>query len=78
MTQNFTPEDLIAYLYSETSVSKTLAIEEARHRDPVFNSEVADFQRAKRQLPRVLFNAPQRTLTYILNHSRTRAFEQQA
>lgn len=78
MTQNFTPEELIAYLYSETSASKTLAIEEARHQDPVFDSEIIGFLNAKRQLPRVRFNAPKRAINSILKHSRTQAVEQQA
>ena len=78
MAKGFTPEDLIAYLYHETSASTTLAIDEALHDNPLLAAEFAELHEAKRQLPRVKFNAPRRAMQRILEYSRVSAFEQQA
>ena len=78
MAKGFTPEDLIAYLYNETSASTTLAIDEALHENPLLAAEFAELNEAKRQLPRVKFNAPRRAMQHILEYSRVTALEQQA
>ena len=77
MKQNFTSEDLMAYLYAETTIAQRLAIQEALRRDPVLSQELEQLKHAKRQFPRVKFTAPNRSLQAVLNYSRTTALEGQ-
>ncbi len=78
MKQKFTPEDLVSYLYHETSASQRLAIEEAIQSDPVLAEEVNAMRRAKRQMPKVKFNASDRVLGRVLRYSQHRELETQA
>ena len=78
MQQTFTPNDLVAYLYNETTAGQMLAIREALHRDPALQSELRELRQAQRELPRVKFNAPARTLDRVRHYSRAAALEEQA
>lgn len=78
MKHKFTPEDLIAYLYHETSTSDRLALEAAFHADPAMASEMEELRRAKHYLPKVKFNAADRSLQRVLSYSRSTALERQA
>lgn len=78
MQQTLTPNDLIAYLYNETSASQTMAVREALHRDPALQFELRELRQAQRELPRVKFNAPARILDRVRRYGRAAAFEQQA
>jgi len=69
MTKNFTPIDLIAYLYGESTPAQTSATESALAADPVLADELDDMVVAQSALPRVKFNAPKRVLRSILGHS---------
>lgn len=77
MKQNFTPEDLMAYLYAETSIAQRLTIQDALRRDPVLSLELEQLRMSKRQFPKVKFTAPKRSLQSILNYSRSTALEGQ-
>lgn len=77
MKQNFTPEDLMAYLYDETSLAQRLATQDALRRDPVLAQELEQLRRSKRRFPKVKFTAPKRSLQSILNYSRSTALEGQ-
>lgn len=77
MKHNFTPEDLTAFLYAETTIAQRLAIQDALRRDPVLAQELEQLKNAKRQFPRVKFTAPKRSLQSVLNYSRTTALEGQ-
>jgi hypothetical protein len=77
MKQNFTPEDLMAYLYAETSLSLRLAVQDALRRDPVLAQELEQLRMSKRQFPKVKFTAPKRSLQRIMNYSRSTALEGQ-
>jgi len=77
MKQTFTKEDLMAYLYSEMSVSRRFAFEENLAADPLLANELAEMKKAKQQFPQVKFNAPKRSLQSILNYSRSTALEGQ-
>lgn len=70
MTTKFTLEDLTAYLYNEVSTSRRLNIEDALRADPVLADTLADMRQGKRALPRVRFDAPDRTLRSVLRYSR--------
>ncbi|MCB0636828.1 MAG: hypothetical protein KDC54_09445 [Lewinella sp.] len=77
MKHNFTPEDFIAFLYHETSTSDRLAMEDALHGDPALAAELEGLRRAKNLLPRVKFNAAERSLQRVLSYSRSTALEKQ-
>lgn len=76
MKHVFTPQDLIAYLYSEVSIAQRLAIQEALRSDPALALELEQLRIAKQQFPQVRFTAPKRSLQHILNYSRTAALEE--
>lgn len=71
MTKDFTPENLLAYLYGELPAGRRLDTEDALAADPVLAQEYRDLRAAKRQLPAVRFNAPRRSLDRILCYSRS-------
>jgi hypothetical protein len=77
MKQNFTPEDLVAYLYTEISIAQRLTIQDALRRDPVLSLELEQLRMSKRQFPKVKFTAPKRSLQSIMNYSRSTALEGQ-
>lgn len=77
MKHIFTSDNLLPYLYHETSASQRLAIEDALHSDPVLRQELEDLKAAKQQFPKVKFNAPKRALDKVLNYSRSTSLETQ-
>ena len=78
MKQNFTPEDLMAYLYAETSLSSRLAIQDALRRDPVLAQELEQLRMSTRQFPKVKFTAPKLSTQRIMDYSRSTAVEEQS
>lgn len=69
MTRNFTPSDLIAYVYAEASPAQSAATEAALAADPVLREEHDELTMAKEALPRVKFNAPKKLLDRVLGYS---------
>jgi len=69
MTQNFTPFDLIAYVYGEITPLQVEATEAALAADPILSHEMDELIVAKESLPRIKFNAPKRVLNSILGYS---------
>lgn len=67
--QNFTPYDLVAYLYGEAAPSQIRKSEKAINGDPVVAREFMDLTITKEAVPRVKFNASKRVLNRILGHS---------
>ncbi len=78
MTQSFTPELLIKYLYQETSASETLAVNDALHNDPDLLAEYEDLQRTAQYLPKVKFQPSAKALQNILRYSNRAAAEKTA
>jgi anti-sigma factor RsiW len=76
MKHVFTPQDLIAYLYSEVSIARRLAIQDALRSDPVLAMELEELRISKQQFPQVRFTAPKRSLERVLRYSRTAALEE--
>lgn len=76
MKHVFTSQDLIAYLYSEVSIVRRLAIQDALRSDPALAMELEELRISKQQFPQVRFTAPKRSLQSILNYSRTAALEE--
>lgn len=67
--QNFTPYDLVAYLYGEAAPSQIRKSENAIAGDPLVAHEFMDLTVAKSSIPRVKFNASKRVIKQILGHS---------
>lgn len=78
MTQNFTPNHLIKYLYKEVSASETLAIEEALSQDVELMEEYSGLLQGYQQLPKINFNPANSSIQSILRYSQLTALEKQA
>ena len=75
MEQNLTPDHLIQYLYKETSVTETLAIQEALMKNIVLREEYEELFSAYRELPKVTFRPSPAALRNILRYSERAALE---
>lgn len=78
MQQNFTTNHLIQYLYQETNLCDTLAIEETIDQDISFREELDSLSEAYRQLPKVKFSPSDQTIRNILRYSEHTALTEQA
>ena len=78
MQQKFTPNHLIQYLYHETSVCDSLAIEEDLNEDISLREEFESLTAAYRQLPRVQFSPSDQAIRNILRYSERTALTEQA
>ena len=78
MTQPFTPELLVKFLYKETTASETLAVNEALYKDPELQSEYESLKQAHAYLPNVKFKPSSNTLQKILRYSEQTAVERTA
>ena len=58
MTQNFTPNDLVRFVYRETTASETLRIERALESNATLRAEYDRLRSGRDEYPRVKFNAP--------------------
>ena len=73
MTQKFTQNDLIRFIYKETSVRETLAIQEALNSDFDLFVEYQELYQAYQQLPKVTFSPSKSTIQDILQYSQRSA-----
>ena len=64
----FTPEDMIQYLYKETSVQKTAAIEAALDTDWSLRESFEQMKAGQRNLEEVKFSPRDEAVTRILQH----------
>lgn len=78
MKQNCTPNQLIKFLYRETTVSETLALHEALNEDMRLLEEYKGLEQAYRQLPKVSFRPSSSAIQNILAYSEHNAVENQA
>lgn len=69
MNQTFTQNDMIAYLYGESTSAQTRATEAAMAADPVLRGEFGELTQAQASLPKVRFNARRRLLQAIRNYA---------
>ncbi len=69
MHKTFTQNDMIAYLYGESTPDQTKTTEAALAADPVLRSELAELTQAQASLPRVRFNARRRLMDVIRNYA---------
>ncbi|HMQ62050.1 MAG TPA: hypothetical protein PKE06_15355 [Flavilitoribacter sp.] len=75
MQQSFTSEQLIQYLYHETSAADTLAISDALDSNFELREEYEDLFQAYLELPKVQFGANPKILKNILCYSEMTAVE---
>ncbi len=75
MKQKSTPNILIKYIYKETTITETLAINEALLTDFQLHQQYQELLFAQRQLPKVKFDAKKSTLNSILNYSKQATLE---
>ncbi len=73
MEQNFTKNQLLLFIYKETSASTTLAIQEALNEDWNLYEQYTELLQGYQQLPKVKFNPSKSTLNSILGYSQNSA-----
>lgn len=75
MTILFTPEELIQYLYQETSPEKTAAIEAALQEDWTLREKLEVLKASVKSLDRVVESPRPQVILSILNYARESAIE---
>jgi hypothetical protein len=67
----FTPEELIQYLYKETSLEKTLAIEAALREDWTLREKLEVLKASTNKLDSILESPRAEVIMNIMNYART-------
>ena len=67
---NFTPEDLLLYLYKETSEEQTTAIESALKQDWTLREKLAVLKTSLERLDGIKKSPSTRTILNVLNYAR--------
>jgi hypothetical protein len=73
---NFTPEDLLLYLYNETSVKQTAAIEAALQKDWTLREKLAVLKASMQRLDKLTESPRTEVVLNVLNHAREHSAEQ--
>jgi len=71
----FTPEDLLLYLYKESSPELTAAIEAALKEDWTLREKMLDLQSSTDQLDKVIVSPRMEIILNVLNYARETAVE---
>ena len=69
MNHSFSPEDLLEYLYRESSPEQTIAIEKALATDWTLREKLAVLQTARERLDRLVESPRTETILRILRHA---------
>jgi hypothetical protein len=72
----FTPEDLLLYLYKETSDDQTKAIEEALQKDWTLREKLTVLKASMQRLDKIVVSPRTEVVLNVLNHAREKAAEQ--
>jgi hypothetical protein len=67
---NFTPEDLLLYLYKETSAVQTAAIEKALKKDWTLREKLAVLKTSMQRLDKIKENPRTEVVLNVLNYAR--------
>jgi hypothetical protein len=67
---NFTPEDLLLYLYKETSAKKTAAIEKALQSDWTLGEKLKVLKASMDRLDKITQSPRTEVVLNVLNHAR--------
>ena len=73
---NFTPEDLLLYLYKETSLKRTAAIEAALQKDWTLREKLAVLKASMQRLDKITESPRTEVVLNVLNHAREHSAEQ--
>lgn len=73
---NFTPEDLLLYLYNETSDKQTTAIEAALKKDWTLREKLAVLKASMQRLDKITVAPRTEVVLNVLNHAREQAGEE--
>src|SRR5258706_10129374 len=72
---NFTPEDLLLYLYKETSLQQTVEIEEALTKDWSLREKLAVLKASMQRLDKLVLTPRTEVVLNVLNKSREKSAE---
>lgn len=67
--KNFTPIQLVAYIYGDNTNAQAEKTEAALAADPILATELDELSMAQSNLPKIRFGAPASTLRRILGYS---------
>jgi hypothetical protein len=70
---NFTPEDLLLYLYKETSAKKTAAIETALRNDWTLREKLNVLKVSMERLDKITVSPRTEVVLNVLNHAKEQA-----
>lgn len=70
---NFTPEDLLLYLYKETSAKKTAAIETALRNEWTLSEKLNVLKVSMERLDKITLSPRTEVVLNVLNHAREQA-----
>jgi len=70
---NFTPEDLVIYLYNETSKKQTSAIETALEKDWTLREKLGVLQNAMKRLDKIIESPRTEVVLNVLNYAREKS-----
>ena len=73
---NFTPEDLLLYLYKETPATQTKAIEAALENDWALNEKLAVLKDSMNRLDKLTIAPRSEVVLNVLNHAREHTSEE--
>lgn len=73
---NFTPEDLLLYLYKETSPEQTEAIEEALKKDWTLREKLAVLKTSMQRLDKIVMTPRTEVVLNVLNYARENSTEE--
>jgi hypothetical protein len=73
---NFTPEDLLLYLYKESSVKKTAAIEDALEKDWTLREKLTVLKASMLRLDKITTAPRTEVVLNVLNYAREQAVEE--
>jgi len=73
---NFTPEDLLLYLYKETSLQQTAEIEQALAKDWTLREKLAVLKASMQRLDKLAESPRTEVVLNVLNYAKEKAAEQ--
>lgn len=72
---NFTPEDLLMYLYKESSAEQTSAIEDALQKDWTLREKLTVLKASMQRLDKITTTPRTEVVLNVLNYAREQATE---
>lgn len=72
---NFTPEDLLQYLYKETSNDQTAAIEAALEKDWTLREKLSVLKASMQRLDKITVSPRTEVVLNVLSHAREKSAE---